>query len=229
MVKAIHGILYKGFSGSLPNLDPDRTLKFGAYDLIICRKCLNLYGRLVGVLDESTTGEKRSGWRYQKCRCIKDEDRKNGLKVQLWPGNDFNTSVEFCHCCSKRLINSGSKFSSFYCSDCLKIIKENNAQPGNYQIPLGRHSLMNGINLQYPFTDDEGRQFTKQVNRLFNKIDLVYEWQRLSLFENLYDLGFIFHNDISLAYYDKLIQRSGDDSLKKFRQMMEFIYYQHNG
>jgi hypothetical protein len=228
MVKAIHGILYKGFSDPLSNLDPDGSLNFGSYDLVICRKCLKLYGRLVRVLDESTTGEKRSGWRYQKCRCMKDEDKKNGVTDKLWPGNDFNTSVEFCHCCAKRLINSGSKFSSFYCNDCLKLIKENNAQPGNYQVPLGRHSFMHGIYLQAPFTDEDEKQFNKKVNKFFNSLDLILEWQNLSLFENLHELGINFKRDISLSYYDKLIQKSGDDSLKKFRQMMEFIYYKFN-
>ena len=224
MVKAAHGILYKGFSDLMPNLDSERTLRFGSYDLVICRKCLKLYGRLVRVLNESPTGRKRSGWRYQKCQCMKDEDKKNGKSIPRWQGNDYNTSVEFCYCCSKKLINSGSKFSSFYCDECLKLVKENNNQPENIQIPLGRHSFMNEIKLKIPFSKEEEVQFNFQLNHFFEKVDLIGEWQKFCLFENLHDLGFNFQRDISLPYYDKLLSGQNNDSIIQFKKMVKFLY-----
>jgi hypothetical protein len=223
MVKSVRGILYKGFSDPLPNLDPEKTLQFGSYDLIICRKCLDLYGRLVRVLPDSPTGIKRSGWRFQKCRCMKDEDKRNGQKCTLWPGNDYNTSVEFCYCCSKKLINSGSKFSSFFCTDCTKIITENNRNPENIQIPYGRHSFMNGIRLGTPFTKKQEAQFNSALTHFFEKVHLIREWQKYSLFENLHDLGFRFNRDISLPYYDSLIKINEDDSQEKLKKMIGFL------
>jgi hypothetical protein len=62
---------YRGLMDHLPNLDPGQTLKFAAHDLTIYRKCLTLYGRLVHILPVSSIGRRRSGWRYQKCRCMK--------------------------------------------------------------------------------------------------------------------------------------------------------------
>jgi hypothetical protein len=223
MVKAVRGILYKGFSDPMPNLDSEKTLLFGSYDLIICRKCLKLYGRLVRILPDLATGRKRSGWRYQKCQCMIDEDKKNGKSVPRWLGNDFNISVEFCHCCSKKLINSGSRFSSFYCSECLKLIKENNDQSENLQIPLGRHSFMNNINLKVPYSKEEEAQFTIRLNNFFEKVGLIREWQKYCLFENLHDLGFNFQSDISLSYYDSLIKKQEDDSLIQFKRMIKFL------
>lgn len=226
MVKAVRGINYKGFSDPLPNLDPDCTLIFGSHDLVICRKCLNLYGRLVRVLKNSSDGTKRSGWRYQKCKCMTDENKKSGKPTILWPGNDYNTSVEFCYCCSKRLINSGSRFSSFYCSNCRKLIVEYNNQADVIQIPMGRHSFMNGIKLAVPFSKVDGDQFDKELKGFLQAIDLIKEWQKLRLFENLHDIGFKFHNDISLSHYDSLIESKEDDSLNSIEKMKDFIFEQ---
>ena len=214
---------YRGLMDPLPNLDPGQNLKFGAHDLTICSKCLTLYGRLVHILPETSTGRKRSGWRYQKCKCMKKEDDKNGMKVRLWPGNNFNTSVEFCHCCSKELINSGSRFSSFYCNDCRELIFEYNKQEDIMSIPLGRHSFMNDIKLTYPYSDEEFRQFNKVVNYFFRKVDLVQDWQRLCLFHNLHDLGFRFGNDISIHLYDKMLPNLENDKAGLFQQMVTFL------
>jgi hypothetical protein len=223
MVQIAYKKPFRGLMDPLPNLDPGKNLKFDNHDLTICRKCLTLYGSLVHILSESPTGTIRSGWRYQKCSCMKKEDDKNGVKVRLWPGNNFNTSVEFCHCCSKELINTGSKFSSFYCDDCKKLISEHNNQPGNIQIPMGRHSFMNGIKMGIPFSKKEEIEFTLNLNIFFKSIDLVSEWQELCLFENLHDLGFRFTNDIALPYYDKLIQEPEKNKFSYFAKMLEYI------
>ena len=154
---------------------------------------------------------------------MQKEDDKNGVKARLWPGNDFNTSVEFCHCCSKALINTGSKFSSFYCDDCRKLVVEYNNQDGSVLIAMGRHSFMNGIKLGIPFSKKEETQFTSNLNTFFKSVDLVQEWQKLSLFENLHDLGFRFTNDIALSYYDELIQKAESGKSVYFLRMLEFI------
>ena len=223
MVYIAYNKPYRGLMDPLPNLDPGQNLIFGAHDLTICRKCLTLYGRLVHILPESPTGRKRSGWRYQKCKCMQKEDDKNGVKTRLWPGNNFNTSVEFCHCCSKELINTGSKFSSFYCNDCKLVISDYNNQSVSLRIPMGRHSFMNGVKLQMPFTKREEIEFTLNLNTFFRNVDLVREWQKLSLFENLHDLGFHFRNDIALAFYDRLIQKPDGGKSVYFLSMLEFI------
>ena len=154
---------------------------------------------------------------------MKKEDDKNEVKVRLWPGSNFNTSVEFCHCCSKALINTGSKFSSFYCEDCKQLISDYNNQSASLQIPMGRHSFMNGVKLQMPFTKKEERQFTLNLSSFFKYIDLVREWQKLCLFENLHDLGFNFSGDIALPYYDRLIQNPENGKRGYFLRMVEYL------
>jgi hypothetical protein len=223
MVKIVHAYLYKRFADPLPNLDPEGNLHFGVYDLIICRRCLGLYGRLVRELPPSPEGKRRSGWRRQKCKCQKAEDKENGIVTLKWPGNDFNTSVEFCHCCSKALINTGSKFSSFYCCDCLAMVEEHNNHKEKMQIPYGRHSFMNDIKLGSPWSKQEENEFSVKVNGFFKKLDLVWEWQQLCLFQHLHELGFRFRNDISLPYFDSLVPNLKSTKADLFKSMVEYL------
>lgn len=62
-----------------------------------------------------------------------------------WERYDFNRKYELCWCCGLEIIPSGSKFSSFYCRDCKARIWYLNQKLGQCLIPLGRHSVMNGV------------------------------------------------------------------------------------
>ena len=88
---------------------------------------------------------------------------------------------------------------------------------------MGRHSFMNGIKLGIPFSEKEETQFRSNLNTFFKNVDLVEEWQKLCLFEDLHDLGFRFENDIALPYYDKLIQKPEKDKSSCFARMLEYI------
>jgi hypothetical protein len=88
---------------------------------------------------------------------------------------------------------------------------------------MGRHSFMNGIKLGIPYLEKEETQFKSNLSTFFKYVDLVEEWQKLCLFENLHDLGFYFRNDIALAYFDKLIQKPEVGKRDYFLRMVEFI------
>jgi len=121
--------LYEGYTDHLYTLDPRQTLKFGCYDLTICRKCLHLYGRVVQQFIDPAAGVNKSLWLYQKCRCMEDEEKANGKIISPWWGFDYNKAVEFCYCCSGELINCGLKFSWFYCTDCKEMVEDHDRKP----------------------------------------------------------------------------------------------------
>jgi hypothetical protein len=222
-MKAVQGNPYKGFYDPLPNIDPYRELLFGSYDLSICRKCLQLYGRLVRILPTTSDGHRASAWRQQKCQCMKHKDRVNGIKYHIWPGNCFNISVEFCYCCGKRLINTGSRYSLLFCQTCLKIVREYNHYSPEFKIPKARHSHMIGLSLRSPFTQEDQDNFHRELDIFFMKLDLLSEWRNISVFENLHDLGFRFDANISIGNYDSLIKIGENDSAEKFKAMLEYM------
>lgn len=136
-------------------------------NLKICPKCHELYGQV-------RLGNHKT--EKQVCLC----DRRNKKK---WDGYDFNRKYEICYCCGLEIIPSGSRWSTFYCRDCKDIIVELNKEVGQCIIPIGRHSMMNGIVLtgeqaNRPLAVDK---FLNNVNKVNNKIDLLAKQQEYSI------------------------------------------------
>jgi hypothetical protein len=202
----------------LTNLDPKGILRYNCSELIICKSCLKLYGNLILKNDNNKSPE--TIWHSMNCKC------KNDKKETVDPektASDAKTSVEFCQCCSMELINFGSKYSSFFCEDCMNLATFYNKISGKNLIPLGKHSLLNGILLVSPYTREEARQFNIQTKAFFKRITLIIEWQKLALFENLHDMGFDFKEDIPLSVYDKRIVGLKKDKYSRFSNMVEFL------
>jgi len=187
-------------SSSLPNLSPDIIIRKETYDLIICKKCLQLYEMDISLNRKYTRNENRRKL-FQKCQC---KSRETGLIEETWKGFDFNNKVELCYCCSMELINSGSRWSVFYCDECKDRVRAFNYIVGKVVIPLGRHSVMNSLMIEYIPENDLGEEIDKywpKWKAIVTRINTVYNWSAQSFFQNLHDLGFRFDSDIRLKDY----------------------------
>lgn len=205
----------------LENLDPKGELLYGCSDLLICKTCLKLYGRTARTSDKGK--DQGSVSHFINCNCrIGDAEKKRTVNPKK-TDSVVKTTVQFCQCCSMELINFGSKYSSFFCEDCLNLATYYNKISGKNLIPLGKHSLLNGILLVSPYTREEARQFNIQIKAFFKRITLIIEWQKYALFENLHDLGFDFKEDIPLSVYDRFIVGLKKDKYSRFSNMVEFL------
>jgi len=98
--------------------------------LSFCPKCMQPHGKFKLRWRE---------WVEHRCDCDKHEDPK-------WSeGMDFNKAYETCYCCGLEIIQTGSRWSTFFCRDCRKAIRKFNDSVGTCVIPLGRHNMMNGV------------------------------------------------------------------------------------
>jgi hypothetical protein len=97
----------------------------------ICRECFALRGPF---FDAHNGCE-----RVQRCGCERREP--------LWNAFDYNCAAELCQCCAWRILRSGSKWSAFFCGPCGGPIRAYNQAAGVAVVPIGRHSIMNGIAL----------------------------------------------------------------------------------
>ena len=95
----------------------------------ICATCFEPYEfRLQGAVSR------------QRCRC--PDKVPEG---RTWPGYDFNEHLHLCECCSMMVLRSGSRWSVWFCEACKGRVDELNRTAGGCVIPIGRHSLMNGV------------------------------------------------------------------------------------
>jgi hypothetical protein len=83
----------------------------------------------------------------QVCRCAP-------AGAERWPDHDFNEYAALCWCCLLEAIPSGSKFSPFYCRDCLQRAQQLNSAAGRTVLFIGRHSLMASVGPPGPDAGD---------------------------------------------------------------------------
>jgi hypothetical protein len=99
--------------------------------LHVCRKCLGFRGPFYDEFNRCK--------RVQPCGC--------DPRQPLWNAYDYNDFAELCHCCAAAVVSSGSRWSPYFCDDCKPRVRAYNEEVGLCIIPLGRHSMMNGISL----------------------------------------------------------------------------------
>jgi hypothetical protein len=79
----------------------------------------------------------------QRCRCNKTDE-------PTWPRFDFNEHVHLCECCRAVALDSGSRWSVWFCKPCKDRVRLLNDRLGRVAIPIGRHSMMAGVGIAGP-------------------------------------------------------------------------------
>ena len=118
----------------------------GWHALRVCGSCTQLFGPV--------RPSRGAGILSQECRCTPGEPRR-------WTCGDFDLAFELCYACACAVVHSGSRFSSFHCDDCRPAVKALNTEVGALVLPMGRHSLMNGVALR-PTARSEERRVGKE-------------------------------------------------------------------
>ena len=121
-----------------------------------CRKCLILRGPFF----DSHNGCER----VQRCGCEPADP--------LWNAFDYNRAAELCRCCASRVIRCGSKWSVFFCEACKPHVVAYNGAAGWNVIPIGRHSIMNGVplNTERPRKGSARAAFARGMSEVFDGI-----------------------------------------------------------
>jgi hypothetical protein len=150
--------------------------------LEVCGSCYELRGAFV-----YKAGELYS--LVQACRCDR-EARPPGQLVERWPVFDYNTVAELCRGCGAIALQSGSRWSVWFCRECQTRAVTLNRAVGRPVLPIGRHSLMHGISLSGPAATTEVAQasFLQQCGGLFDQQERLRDWAREVVRRNLIDL-----------------------------------------
>ena len=130
----------------------------------LCRKCLVLRGPFF----DSHNGCER----VQRCGCAPREP--------LWNAFDYNCGAELCRCCASRVIRCGSKWSVFFCEACKPHVVVYNGGAGWNVIPIGRHSMMNGValNTTHAREGSARRAFVRGLSEVVDGIGRLERFHR---------------------------------------------------
>lgn len=155
-------------------------------EMKICSTCYDLYGFL----------DYRGYRLYQKSDC-----QRNKFSYRKWDMLDFNEAITLCYCCGKEVLQSGSKFSCWFCSDCEKLLSEFKSMY-RMVIPIGRHSFMAGIIVKGSHllhNKDALQNWVSAIKALGNRMDVLFNWRTRMMQENFKILGLT--DDILLFDY----------------------------
>ncbi|MCB9925584.1 MAG: hypothetical protein H6822_25765 [Planctomycetaceae bacterium] len=106
---------------------------FDCRDVGVCSTCGELFGpcREIGVAGDQCRQLE------QLCAC------ENGRRDQpTWERFDFNEVVTLCRCCRGVPLQSGTRWSVWFCESCKRRVLAVNDICESYVIPIGRHSIM---------------------------------------------------------------------------------------
>jgi len=162
------------------------TVKRVVWGAEICPTCFEVRGALeVKRFDAGQTDARDEAAYEQLCQC------QRALQQQeTWPGFDFNKYLELCCCCGVEPITSGSRWSPFFCGECRERVVALNQEYGRWIIPLGRHTLMHGMEFD-----------AAEMQDFFDTVDMVQELARTRVAQNVQALGFGTGQEIGLGHY----------------------------
>jgi hypothetical protein len=153
-------------------------MKVDIYDIgrfVVCGTCGRLrgpWGRYDGELEFE-----------QRCDCHAAEEPD-----ERWPGFDYNRVAELCRCCGLEVVKSGSKWSVWFCRECLDRVKDLNTGAGRCVVPIGRHSVMNRV-FYKPAESGVNpvalSAFSDQLHTFFGAVDATEAWRRRVVRANL--------------------------------------------
>jgi hypothetical protein len=130
----------------------------------VCRTCFELRGPFTDTFNRCK--------RVQPCECDPEQPR--------WNGYDYNCAAELCFGCAADVVSSGSRWSVFFCDDCKASVCAYNDAVGRSAIPIGRHSLMNGVSLHAADARKARRvnELAKGLSRLAGGVERLYAHRR---------------------------------------------------
>ena len=106
---------------------------------------------------------------HQACAC--------GPNI-AWPGHDVGEVVALCNVCARGPAGGTSKWSWMGCACCRVVELELRELFGICVLPLGRHSIMNGVSRRLSNSDDNDSDevFAQSLNDLAVSQYRLYDW-----------------------------------------------------
>ena len=111
------------------------------------------------------------------CACLPKDDE---WREREWGRHDIAALVDLCHLCARNTMKSGTRWSWYACETCLEVNRVVGAVFGSRKagaLPLGRHSLMNGVTLNAGSHDDAAAAGFVVLLRGLTKVwERIFEW-----------------------------------------------------
>jgi len=195
-------------------------IEFRIYELMsVCHDCLDI----VGPFRHDVSRPPFEVIHVQAGPCPRHR-REAVTEEERWERLDFNRRMDLCFCCGMIPLRSGSKFNVWFCDACKSEVSSLNRRHRRCIIPVGRHSVHQGVVLRGDEVDDPvaTHLFLDAWNAGVKVRDLLWEWRRIPVKGNLELIGSK-PGDVVLVdeYQHEITSRM--DPLERFREMWDYL------
>lgn len=120
------------------------------------------------------------GWHSDKehrCKCLPRDEK---WREAMWGRADIAAAIDLCHLCARGVMKSGSRYTWFVCDSCLEVNRTVGSVLGSPRcgaLPVGRHSLMNGVTVGVSSDDSELNNFVSQLRSLRSVWNELFDWR----------------------------------------------------
>lgn len=158
--------------------------------LTLCARCFQLYGERGGI--------------RQLCHCASSEEleaaSESAFRIK---GSYWRRIEEICRCCGVEAVDTSHKFCHWFCDDCRARVREVNFAFGSCVIPVGWHSVVNGVFFR---SDRAGvrsslEAFADQLDAFFREAGDTWRWGCLVIARHWDAAGLLPGEDVSLDSY----------------------------
>lgn len=114
--------------------------------------------------------------------------------------------ARLCDCCLGEVLQSGSRWSVWFCEECKRKVMGLNAAVGMPLIPIGRHTLMHGITAHPDGPDIQVEAFVEEMGGLIERIGILADWKMHRLGAIFEQLGLV--NGVALSDYLHAVEQA---------------------
>ena len=202
-------------------VNPEQIVKYDYRRMHICYHCYDVEG---WCWDEKE-------WRHQiNPRCPSNKDIEPNLQNK-WDRYDFNEVLTLCYCCASEILDSGSRWSVWFCEDCKQLALQVNGFFERPWLPIGRHSLMNRILILRSVnwrivqkTKADIRRFSREFRAFKSCLENMQgmsDYAVNAVKQNLRCLCLNAEEDIPLPTYMRALQENHIDKKVRFLQLCQ--------
>lgn len=104
--------------------------------------------------------------REHRCSCTPQDE---AWLESNWAGYDIAAAIDLCCLCARGVMKSGSRWSWLVCASCLDVNRAVGSALGSDRygaLPVGRHSIMNGVAMSATSVDSELDSFVARLSAL---------------------------------------------------------------
>jgi len=163
-----------------------------------------------------------TGTRRQLCHCVPEEEHRALAESALRErGTSWHHVGEICRCRGAEVVDAQTKYEKWFCPRCLRFADETNRACGRCAVPVGLHSIVNGVYASSNSCETRlgAAVAADQLDAFFRESGGVWGWGRRVVERQWRRAGLPHGHDIAIGDYLEAVWANDVDKASLFDEL----------